>query len=415
MRTIDANIAKGALNALQSPQASRTETVLTSLINAVADVPERIIIVFDGYHTKESSPVDDALTYLLEHLPLQIHLVIAKRVDPSLALGRLRALGQLTELRAKDLRLSTSEAAEFLNQVMGLNLSVEDLAVLETRTEGWIAGLQLAAILIQGHEDTANIIKSFTGSHCFVLDYLIEEVLEQQPDGIQAFLLQNAILNRLTGSLYDALTGLDIDQMTLEMVESANLFIVPLDEERRWYRYHHLFTDLLRQRLGHSHPEQVPILHAMASEWYEQNGFADKAIEHALHAKEFNRVLFLIEKHVDTLWGPEHTKLKHWLAGLPGELLFSRPQLCIFHGWYQFVNDQLDAAERPLQTAEQMIDSSTDRSTETVPQEQVSKTNSDRMKLRGRAATVRAFLASYREDVSGIIQHGSQALEYLPE
>jgi LuxR family maltose regulon positive regulatory protein len=143
---------------------------------------------------------------------------------------------------------------------------VEDLAVQETRTEGWIAGLQLAAILIQGHEDTANIIKSFTGSHCFVLDYLIEEVLEQQPDGIQAFLLQNAILNRLTGSLYDALTGLDNGQMTLEMVESANLIIVPLDEEQRWYRYHHLFTDLLRQRLGHTHQEQVPILHAMASE-----------------------------------------------------------------------------------------------------------------------------------------------------
>jgi LuxR family maltose regulon positive regulatory protein len=238
-----------------------------------------------------------------------MHLVIAARSDPYFPLSRLRASGQLTELRATDLRFSSSEAAEFLNQVMGLDLSAEDIAALEARTEGWIAGLQLAAISMQGREDTASLIKSFTGSHRFVLDYLVEEVLEQQSESIQNFLLQTAILDRLTGSLCDAVrfgeakspTGQDNAQATLEMLEHANLFIVPLDEERRWYRYHHLFADLLRQRLRQTQPEQVSTLHQRASEWYEQNRFIDEAIEHALRAEEFERAAHLIEEHVDAI------------------------------------------------------------------------------------------------------------------
>ena len=437
LQTTEANLAKGVFSSLQSPQPPPTETVLTALINDLAAIPDSIILVLDDYHTIVSSPVDNALTYLLEHLPPQMHLVIATRDDPQLPLARLRARGQLTELRAADLRFTSSEAAEFLNQVMGLNLSAENIATLETRTEGWIAGLQLAAlalqgpISLQGHDDATSLIRAFTGSHRFVLDYLIEEVLEQQSESIQTFLLQTSILNRLTGSLCDAVrfgntetpsssegtavTKQDNGQQTLEMLECVNLFIVPLDNERRWYRYHHLFADLLRQRLNQTQPEQLPILHLRASEWYEKNGFADEGIEHALRAKDFERAAYLIEEHVDAFWRPEHTKLKCWLAGLPGELVFSKPQLCIFQAWYLFANGQLDAAERTLQAAEQAIDSSTDRTTKTEPQEQVSITISDRVKLQGRAAAVRAFIASYREDVPGIIQHGSQALEYLPE
>jgi LuxR family maltose regulon positive regulatory protein len=261
LQTIDANLAIGALSSLQSPQPPLTEVVLTSLINDIAAIPDRIVLVLDDYHLIEARPIHDALTFLLRRLPPQMHLVIATREDPPLPLAHLRARDQLTELRATDLRFTSSEAAEFLNQVMGMDLSTEDIAALETRTEGWIAGLQLAAISMQGREDTVSLIKSFTGSHRYVLDYLIEEVLEQQSESVQTFLLQTAVLNRLTGALCDALTGHDNGQATLEMLERANLFIVSLDEERRWYRYHHLFADLLLQRLRQSQRKQESKLH----------------------------------------------------------------------------------------------------------------------------------------------------------
>ena len=239
---------------LQSPQPPPIESILTTLLNEITTIPDNFILVLDDYHVIDAKPVDDALTFLLEHLPPQMHLVIATREDPHLPLARLRARGQLTELRAADLRFTPAEAAEFLNQVMGLNLSAEDIAALETRTEGWIAGLQLAALSMQGHQDTASFIKSFTGSHHFVLDYLVEEVLQQQPESVQTFLLRTSILDRLCGPLCDAVLGSPSasGQETLEYLERANLFIVPLDNERRWYRYHHLFADLLRQRLHQS-------------------------------------------------------------------------------------------------------------------------------------------------------------------
>jgi LuxR family maltose regulon positive regulatory protein len=434
-------IGAGVLSALHSPQPPPVEVVLTSLINEIAALPDRIILVLDDYHLIETQPLPDAFTFLLEHQPPQMHLVIATREDPLLSLARLRARGQLTELRATDLRFSSSEAAEFLDQVMGLDLSVKDIAALEERTEGWIAGLQLAAISMQGRRDASSLVESFTGSHRFVLDYLIEEVLEQQPESIQRFLLQTAVLDRLTGSLCDAVcfgdaealstaeAEADSGQTILEGLERANLFIVPLDEERRWYRYHHLFADLLRRRLRQTQFEQVPTLHRRASEWYEQNGFVDQAIEHALRAEGFERAAHLIEEHADALWGRgEHVKLRRWLTKLPIELAFTRPHLCIYHAWYLFVSGQQEAAERSLQAAEQALDSSlvlstswkdpvegTDRATETKLQEQDTLAGPDRMKLQGRVAAVRAFMVSYRGDVPGIIQYASRALEYLPE
>ena len=244
----EAALGEGVLGLLQSPQLPQAEAILTPLINELAAIPDGIILVLDDYHSIDSPPVNDALTFLLKHLPEQMHLVLTTRDDPQLPLARLRARGQLTELRATDLRFISAEAAEFLNQVMGLDLSPEDIAALENRTEGWIAGLQLAAISMQGHKDSSSIIQFFTGSHRFIMDYLIEEVLEQQSEGVQTFLLQTAILNRLSGSLCDFLTGQGNAQSTLEKLERANLFIVALDQERRWYRYHRLFADLLRKR-----------------------------------------------------------------------------------------------------------------------------------------------------------------------
>ncbi|MGB3715820.1 MAG: LuxR C-terminal-related transcriptional regulator [Candidatus Promineifilaceae bacterium] len=414
---IGASIGEGALVMLQSPQPPPSEDVLTSLVNDITAIPDRIILVLDDYHSIVSSPVDDAITFLLEHLPPQMHLVIATRDDPQLHLARLRARGQLAELRATDLRFTSSEATEFLTQVMGLNLSKDDISVLENRTEGWIAGLQLAAISMQGSKDAAGFIKSFTGSHRFVLDYLIEEVLEQQSESIQTFLLQTAVLNRLTGPLCDALTGQKDGQAYLETLERANLFIVSLDEERRWYRYHHLFSDLLRKRLRQKQPDWVPTLHIRASEWYMQNGFVDEAIEHTLRAEDFEWAAHLIDEHFDALWTRgEHAKLRRWLGELPVELVFSKPQLCIFHALYLFTGGQQAAAESSLRAAEQALEPNTDRPSETSPPEQEDRlSDTDRMKLRGRLEAVRAFISSHKGDIPGIIQHARQALQYLPE
>jgi len=409
-------LGKGVLGLLQSPHPPQAEAVLTPLINELAAIPKRIILVLDDYHSIDSPPVNDALTFLLKHQPEQMHLVLTTRDDPQLSLARLRARGQLTELRATDLRFSTVEAAEFLNRVMGLDLSPEDIAALENRTEGWIAGLQLAAISMQGHKDSSSIIQSFTGSHRFILDYLIEEVLEQQSEGVQTFLLQTAILNRLNGSLCDFLIGQGNGQSTLEKLERANLFIVALDQERHWYRYHRLFADLLRKRQLQIWPDQVPVLHCKASEWYEQNGFVDEAIEHALCGEDFKRAGNLIEQHFDEMYQRgEHTKLRRWLAGLPVEWMFSKPQLCLLYAWNLFTSGQQDAAERSLQAVENMLDPSLVRADDTLLIEQPQMSNADRMKLCGRAAAMRAFLASYRADVPGTIQYASQALAQLSE
>src|SRR3972149_613976 len=289
LQTLQKNTGEGVSSVLQDSQLLPIESVLTGLLNEVTSFPYQFTLVLDDYHLIDSKPVDNALTYMLEHLPRQMHLVIATREDPHLPLARLRARSQLTELRAANLRFTPTEAADFLNQVMGLNLSAEDIAALEARTEGWIAGLQLAALSMQGHQDVTSFIQSFTGSHHFVLDYLVEEVLHQQSESIQTFLLRTSILDRLCGSLCDAvlLDPSASGQETLEYVENANLFIVPLDNERRWYRYHHLFADLLRQRLHQSTASStrdegrgVAELHKCASVWYEDNGLGIEAFSH---------------------------------------------------------------------------------------------------------------------------------------
>jgi len=409
-------IGEGSLRMLQSPQLPPTEAILTPLINEIAAIPDRILLVLDDYHLINAHQIHDALSFSLDNIPPQMHLVIATREDPYLPVSRLRAKGQLTELRATDLRFTSFEAAEFLNQVMDLNLSEQDIAALEIRTEGWIAGLQLAAISMKGHKDTSALIKSFTGSHRYVLDYLMEEVLEQQPENVQTFLLQTAVLNRLTGSLCDALTGQGDGQSTLEYLEHANLFIVPQDNERHWYRYHHLFAELLRQRLRQTQPDWVPMLLQLASVWYEENGFIDEAIEYALLAEEFERAAYLIEENVDVLWQRgEHTKLRRWMAGLPEELILSKPHLCILHAWDMFTSGHQEEAERCLQAAEKALDDPSALPTEVSLVEQDQLDVSNKMIIKGRAAAIRAFLASYRGEVQETKQYAHQALQYLPQ
>ena len=254
LQTIDPAIGEGILGALHSPQPPTPEAILTALLNDLTTIRDPFVLVLDDYHLLDSQAVDQALAFLLEHLPPPMHLVIATREDPALPLARLRARGYLTELRTADLRFTPAEAAAFLNEVMGLHLTAANIAALETRTEGWIVGLQLAALSLQGQEDVTSFIRSFTGSHHFVLDYLLEDVLHQQPERIQRFLLRTSLLERMSGLLCDAVVmdPFGSGQETLEYLERANLFIIPLDNERCWYRYHQLFAELLQQRLHQS-------------------------------------------------------------------------------------------------------------------------------------------------------------------
>lgn len=278
------------LSVLQSPQPLLIETVLTSLLNEISAVTQPFLLVLDDYHLVDAKPIDQALTYLLDHLPPQMHLAILTRVDPDLPLARYRARSQLNELRAAELRFTLEETAVFLNQTMNLNLSVANINALEARTEGWIAGLQLAVVSMRGSADPSASIEAFSGSHHFVLDYLISEVLGQQPQLVQDFLLQTAVLDRLSGSLCDALTGQNNGQATLEKLDHANLFVIPLDSERRWYRYHHLFADLLQRRLQQSAADAgVNELHRRASQWYEDAGLEIESFQHAAAAHDLDR------------------------------------------------------------------------------------------------------------------------------
>ncbi len=295
MRTIAADIGEAVLNMLQSPQPASGEAALTTLLNEISAIPDHFALVLDDYHTIESPPVDQALAFLIEHLPSQMHLVISTREDPRLPLSRLRARDQLVELRIADLRFTPDEAADFLNEVMRLNLSVEAVTALEMRTEGWIAGLQLAAVSMQGQTDIARFVQAFTGSHRFVFDYLTEEVLKNQSEAVRDFLLQTSILSALSSPLCDAVTGRQDSRQTLAALERGNLFVVPLDDQRQWYRYHHLFRDALRERVIGEPRCQLSTLHQRASAWYEQNGYPADAIHHALAAGDLERAADLLE------------------------------------------------------------------------------------------------------------------------
>ena len=409
LQTIAANVGEGVLGALGSHQPPPTESILTALLNEITTIEDDFVLVLDDYHVIDARAVDNALTFLLEHLPPRMHLLIATREDPHLPLARLRARGQLGELRATDLRFTSSEAAEFLNRVMGLDLSAEDIAALETRTEGWIAGLQLAAISMQGHKDATSFIESFTGSHRFVLDYLVEEVLEQQPESVQSFLLRTSILDRLCGPLCDAVL-LDPSasaQETLECIEHANLFLVPLDNERRWYRYHHLFAELLRQRLHLSADSStddgerggVAELHNRASVWYEDHGLEVDAFRHAAAAHDVVRAERLIEGEGVPLYfrGTVAPVLK-WLESLPKTVLDARPSLWVMYASVLLLVDHT-AVEQKLQAAEAALQ-------DTKPDDRIRD-------LVGRIASLRATLAVIEHDAETIIAESRRALQYL--
>ena len=395
-------VGKGALGMLQSTELPTTESVLTTLINDLAALTGKVIFVLDDYHLIDFQPIHDALSFFIENMPSQLHLVIATREDPLLPIPRLRARNLLTELRAVDLRFISPEVTDFLNRIMGLNLTTEDVAALETRTEGWIAGLQLAAISLQGRSNVTQLIKTFSGSHRLVLDYLIEEVLSQQPEDVQAFLLQTSILDRLTGSLCDALTGQDNGQQILEMFERANLFIISLDEERHWYRYHHLFADLLRQRLQQKGDGEIDIadLHIRASQWYENKGLEIEAFQHAAAANDFERAERLIEGNGMPLsFRGVVTPVLDWLESLPKTILDSKPSLWITYAQTELTIGRTTSVEEKLKAAETALEGA----------ELDDKTRD----LIGRIASVRANVAVGHRQAETIIAQSQHALEYL--
>jgi LuxR family maltose regulon positive regulatory protein len=420
LQTITANIGAGVLSVLQSPQPPSIESILTALLNEIAAIPYHFILVLDDYHTIDSEPIDHALSFLLDHQPPQMHLVIATREDPPLPVARLRVRGQLTELRAANLRFTPAEAADFLNQVMGLNLTVEDIAALEARTEGWIAGLQLAALSLQGRSDSAGFIQAFTGSHRFVLDYLAGEVLERQPEGVRNFLLQTAILDRLSGSLCDAVTGQVGGRGMLETLERDNLFLIPLDDQRRWYRYHHLFADVLQAHLIEAQPEQVPGLHRRASVWYEQNEYPPDAIRHALAAKDFERAAGLIE----LAWPAaeersiQPTTWIGWAKALPDELVHSRPVLNVGYAFALLGRGEMEGAEARLKDAEQWLNTPAD--TMKVPPEipSIEMVVVDKEQFKSLPAAIavgRAYVAQALGNILDTVRYASRVLELAPE
>jgi LuxR family transcriptional regulator, maltose regulon positive regulatory protein len=385
---------------LRSHQVPPTRTVLTSLLNDLASSPEELILVLDEYQEIDAPAVHDAVAFLITNLPPQVHLVIATRSDPPLPLSRLRARDQLIEIRGPDLLFTLEEAETFLNRVMGLSLSAGNVAALQSSTEGWIVGLQLIAVSIQGRRDVAGLLATVTGAHRYIVDYLVEEVLTRQSAETRQFLLQTSILAELSGPLCDAVTGRTDGAGVLVTMERDNLFVTPLDDERRWYRYHHLFRDCLTARLAEEEPESVSELHRRAGQWYEENGLVDEAIGHALGAQDFDTAARLVEEQAPLVLGQGGIVfLLNWANRLPEALVRSRPHLCVLVGAALALGGQLEESESYLDSAESALAG--------VPQP-------DAEVLQGRVAAVRASVAGQRADAQRTVEHASHALSRLP-
>jgi LuxR family maltose regulon positive regulatory protein len=397
---------------LRGPQPASLEAVVTAVVNQLVARSGELALVLDDYHLIQAPPVHGSLTLLLERPPPGLRLVLASRADPPLPLARLRARGQLAEVRERDLRFTEEEAAALLRQTAGLDLPADSVAALAARTEGWVAGLQLAGLSLQGHADPEGFVAAFSGSHRYVLDYLAEEVLDRQPEPLRAFLLETSVLERLSGPLCDAVTGRTDSQQLLEQVERANLFLIPLDGQRRWWRFHHLFADLLRARLAQAHPERVAGLHRSAAAWCEAHGLVDDAVRHALAAGDGVWAARLIEQHFDALLHrAEGATVDRWVAALPAELVRSRPRLRLAQAIWAMVVGRVDEAEALLADAE--------RALATVGDRPGGPSDGRAARLVANVpasiALTRAELARHRGDAEGIVAFSRQALPHLTD
>lgn len=396
LRQIAPAIGQSVHAMLQSPQPPPPQALLTALINDIAALPDPFILVLDDYHLVTHLPVHQQMAFLLEHQPSTMHLVIVTRQDPLLPLARLRARAQVAEIRQADLQFTVQETAQFLRQMAQAELPAADVAALQQRTEGWAAGLQLLALSMRGHEDVRPLMASFTGSSRYILDYLMEEVFQRQTAELQDFLLKTSVLERLTAPLCDAVTGRDDGCRTLPALEQANLFVVTLDPSQQWYRYHHLFGDLLRHRLELQARHDIAELHRRAGRWYEAQGYIPDAIHHSLAAQNWEWAASLIgQASSDMLKRGEFATLINWCAKLPDEMVRAAPPLCMGYAWALLLAGQLDAAGQLLEHMERLG-------------------QADRQ-LMGQVATAQAYLARARGDNRRLIDKSEQALALLPE
>lgn len=355
LQEADNTVGREAAQLMAGMQQAPPEAVLTSLINDLDITGREIVLVLDDYQFISNQAVHGEVAFLLEHCPNTFHLVIATRSDPQLPLARLRARGQTVELRAADLSFTESEATRFLNDVMGLDLDAGSVAALEERTEGWVAGLQMAALSIRGREDMDDFIRAFAGTNRFIMDFMLEEVLAREPEEVQNFLLQTAILTRLTGQLCDAVTGVTGSQEMLERLERRNLFVVPLDDNRHWYRYHHLFADLLQSRLYQSKPEQVTELLSRATGWCEHEGQVAEAVGYALAAHKIERAADLIERYGPARWAQSDPSVMQMADSLPPEMLIARPKIGLHQAWLLICQGHIERAIHLLKDLAQQL------------------------------------------------------------
>ena len=418
VKTVRPEAGEIALGMLQSPQPPPVEALVTALVNAIAEEPEPLVIVLDDYHVIRAEPIHTSLVFLLDHLPPGMHLVVATRTDPPWPLARWRVRAQMTELRAADLRFAPDETTAFLNQAMKLGLEPEEIAALEQRTEGWIAGLHMAALALQGtcnppgQHDIQRFISGFTGSQRFIFDYLLEEVLQQQPPSIQAFLLKTSLLDRLNASLCDAV--LDTASapenqraaFILNYLERSNLFIISLDSEQRWYRYHHLFAGLLRRRLEQSQPASMPGLHQRASAWYESQDLIEEAVAHAFASCDLQRAADLVYHYARRIHVQTNlVTLSGWLEALPEELICAHPWLCAYQALAWYWTGRRDRIEERLQTAEQILQ---------LAAQPPALSAEEKQHLAGYIAAIRAHLALVSGNIPRVLAMAEQALQQLP-
>jgi LuxR family maltose regulon positive regulatory protein len=401
------DIGAHARSLLESPQQPPHTVLVHTLLSDLNAIAESVIVVLDDYHLMTSAEVHESLTAFIEHLPSHIHLVLATRADPPLPLARWRVRGRLAELRTADLRFTTEEAAAFLRSTMGLNLSLEVIRALEARTEGWAAALQLAALSIRDRADVEEFIRRFAGSHRVIVDYLAEEVIGRQPDHVQTFLLRTSILERMSAELCQALlasdapgTGATDAQAMLDYLERANLFVSPLDEDRRWYRYHHLFAEMLRDRLQRTRPDLVAELHRRAASWHRHAGFAGAAIDHFLQAGDAASAADVIEAIANTtLWEQGDAQaILRWIAALPDETVLARPRLALDQVWALLASIQFDAAEARAAEIEHLL-AQADAPTRSL--------------VIGELAAVRSVAARVRGNVPRALECATCALDHL--
>jgi LuxR family maltose regulon positive regulatory protein len=395
-------VGETVLELLSTPQSLPDDTVPTILINDFVTQNRAVVLVLDDYHEIQNPAIHASLLFLLDHLPDNLYIVVSTRIDPPWPLARYRARNQLIEIRAQDLRFSIEEATEFLNRTMNLDLSADDVAALEERTEGWIAGLQLAALSMQGREDVSAFVKAFTGSHIYVAEYLVEEVLQRQPEDIQTFLLQTSLLKRMNAGLCEAVTGCQDGQVILQTLHRENIFVIPLDNEGIWFRYHHLFADLLNARLCQSHStEEIATLQLRATDWYERNGFASEAVNSALAAKDFERAVDLVKKSArDLIFTGQLNILNNWLEAFPEATFDAHPDLAFYQFWIDVLQNKADLSAKAIQEKDDLL-----KSLPPSPE-------NDHLKGELMAVICRAIALSGR--TSEGIRLGQDALTYLP-